>query len=535
MNHRLTLPIPRRRFFKSGLASAFGLGLAARFGRASEEASPAPAAAPAPPAPASAAPGGARRGLSASGSLERFGVQFDQIRREASDEELYRLLYAMPKGGDIHHHMAGGFLAERWFALASDRRRNGRQEFYTRVRLSRNSSANALTRRAGPHIFFWMTIRQSAYDELDAEAKREFKPMSDLSEEERAAWISSIKLDRDVEGRDEFFEYTWSRLNHLFSSIHVCSELVVENMRLMGAEGVRYLELMSGYEGWRDERGRLLPPEEADRFWRDRLARPDAAATGVTVKFKAMILRFAEDALDQARRHAAYVSGNSDLWVGIDMAGREDDNRGHPERFTETFDDLLREYPELNISIHAGESEKRDTHIFDTLRLGARRIGHGINLFRDPQTMQLMRGGPFLVEINLISNQLLDYVPELARHPFPLYLRQGIACCLNTDDRGMWDSNATDEWFVAIKRFNLSWREIVQLGRASLERSFLPPDERRRLIAELESELAAFVTAFGLPDWRAALARVPAETYGFGARHLGLDRLRRAVPFSGSL
>ena len=62
----------------------------------------------------------------------------------------------------------------------------------------------------------------------------------------------------------------------------------------------------------------------------------------------------------------------------------------------------------------------------------------------------------FLVEINLISNELLGYVPDLDKHPFPIYLRQGIPVCLNTDDRGMWHSNMTDEYYVAVSRYNLS-------------------------------------------------------------------------------
>ncbi|MEJ1972057.1 MAG: hypothetical protein WDM96_06160 [Lacunisphaera sp.] len=61
-----------------------------------------------------------------------------------------------------------------------------------------------------------------------------------------------------------------------------------------------------------------------------------------------------------------------------------------------------------------------------------------------------------LVEINLISNRLLEYTPDLAKHPFPEYLRTGIPVCLNTDDRGMWDSNLTDEYYTAVTTFNLS-------------------------------------------------------------------------------
>lgn len=181
-----------------------------------------------------------------------------------------------------------------------------------------------------------MTLHENAYNSLPKIIQADFKPMDELTEEEKAAWISSVVLDRKGEERDEFFEYTWSRLNHLLFNIHINTELVVENMQTFGAEGVRYLELMTFYDLWRDENNALLPADRAKAIWQNRLAQPDAMATGVKVRFKAAILRFADDAIEVTRRHFAYVHNNRDLWVGIDMAGREDDNRGFPSRFTES-------------------------------------------------------------------------------------------------------------------------------------------------------------------------------------------------------
>jgi len=68
-----------------------------------------------------------------------------------------------------------------------------------------------------------------------------------------------------------------------------------------------------------------------------------------------------------------------------------------------------------------------------------------------------MQDRKYLVEINLISNRLLEYAPNPARHPFPEYLRFGIPVCLNTDDPGAWDSNITDEYFSGV-----DMRQIVQ-------------------------------------------------------------------------
>ncbi len=447
---------------------------------------------------------------------------FERIKREATPEQLYRFLYAMPKGGDIHHHLGGGFLPRMWLAIATDRKRNGGQRFYTRYRITTRRTHPLLNQPGVSHVFLWRTLNEKNFRSLGEEFQKDLKPLEELDENEQQAWMSSVVLDETGEGRDEFFEYHWTRLGDLLSSIHVMSELTVQNMKLFGAEGVRYLEIQRGAFGYRDAGGELIPAKEADDFWEARLSERDALATGVTVRWQGIVLRFADDAEAMVRRYFAHMDTHRNHWVGINMAGREDDNRGHPRRFTEVYDEMLRRYPGMGISIHAGEAEKPDSHIRDTLRLGATRIGHGINLIRDEDTLLRMRDSRFVIEINLISNELLGYVPDVSQHPFPIYLRQGVPCCLNTDDRGMWDSNFTDEVFVAVSRFNLSWEELTMVARTSYAHCFADPELKANLTSAYESDLHAFVKQFSTANWQSVCDSVPAITHGYGKRVLGL-------------
>lgn len=451
------------------------------------------------------------------------GALFETMKREATPEQLYRFLYAMPKGGDLHHHLGGGFLPHMWWAIATDRQRNGGQRFYTRYRITSRQPHPLLNQPGVSHVFLWRTLNEKNFRSLGEEFQRDLKPLEELDENERKAWMSAVVLDEKGEGRDEFFEYHWTRLGDLLSSIHVMSELTVENMKRFGAEGVRYLEIQRGAFGYRDADGEQISAEEADDYWEARLAEKDALATGVTVRWQGIVLRFADDAEVMVRRYFAHMDTRRNHWVGINMAGREDDNRGYPRRFTKVYDEMLRRYPGIGISIHAGEAEKPDRHIRDTLRLGATRIGHGINLIRDEDTFLRMRDSRFVVEINLISNELLGYVPDPSQHPFPVYLRQGVPCCLNTDDRGMWDSNFTDEVFVAVSRFHLSWEEVVQLARTSYAHCFAEPELKASLTSAFESDLNAFAKQFSEANWQKVCDSVPAITHGYGKRVLGLQ------------
>jgi adenosine deaminase CECR1 len=336
----------------------------------------------------------------------------------------------------------------------------------------------------------------------------------------KAEWLSSLKLDRPGEGRNEFFDIIGPRIGEMRRDPYLFMDLLVETMRRYGAEGLRYLETQAGPSGFRDQEGNLIDVERGVQFFRDRLSRPDAIATGVTVRFQLAVDRSAPSAEEQLEGAYAFVDRHRELWTGINIVGREDDRRGYALRFLDTFRRMRRTYSGIHLSLHGGEVDSPGHEVRDTLLLGAERIGHGVNLIGDPDTMLLMRTGHYLVEVSLISNHLLEYTPDLAKHPFPEYLRFGIPVCLNTDDPGAWDSNLTDEYFTAVTTYNLTWDEIVQIGRNSLQYSFVEPAVKERLLAEYERAVQNFERKYKVEDWRSILARVRPEVSGYAARNL---------------
>jgi adenosine deaminase CECR1 len=449
-----------------------------------------------------------------------FAPRFDEIVSRATPVQLYALLYDMPKGGDLHNHAAGANRAEWMYAVCTDPARNGGETFYVRARF-------ADARDSVDPTALFRVIRATTFGMLPEGAKAEYAPLASLTPEERAGWYASTRLDGKGDGRLEFFSHIWPRLGQLNQCLPVATELLVENMKAFGAEHLSYLETQFVAEGMVDNDGRTIPDDEAVAFVKRRLSMPDVAATGVTVRFQRTILRFTPDAELRLADAYAFVDAHRDLWVGLNMAGIEENGRGYPLRFLETFRRMRARYPTLALSIHAGEMDGPDRHVRDTLLLGASRIGHGVNLIKDPDTLLLLQQTRrVLVEVNLISNRLLGYVPDLSAHPFPEYLRTGIPVCLNTDDRGMWDSNLTDEYYTAVTLFHLSWDEILRMGRDSISHSFVQPEVRERLLSEFDRRIADFEGRYGaVPLDRAlgALASVKPVAYGYARRTWGFD------------
>ncbi len=450
-----------------------------------------------------------------------FSVRFDALKAAATPAQLYTLLYDLPKGGDLHNH-SGSERPEWIYAICTDPARNGGDTFYTRAHFAAAADAIAPAKR-------FHNLRQSGYDRLPPEVRQEYVRFDALSRDERTAWCDSLRLDAPGEGRDEFFNVLWPRRGQIGSNLPVITEVLVENIKAFGAEHLAYLETQFEVDGVTDNAGRPIPIEEAVALVQRRLGQPDVVATGVTVRFQHALVRFFTDAEKQISEAYAFVDAHRDRWVGLNLVGIEENGRGYPRRFLATFRALRARYPTLALSIHAGEMDGNDSHIRDTLLLGASRIGHGVNLIQDPDTLLLLQQSRrVLVEVNLISNRLLEYTPDLTRHPFPEYLRTGVPVCLNTDDRGMWDSNLTDEYFTAVNTFNLSWDEIIELGRNSLSYSFAQPDVKAKLLADFHAQMAAFEKKYGsdaatAADALAKLATVKPVTYGYAKRTWDLE------------
>lgn len=437
---------------------------------------------------------------------------FEDFKQNASREELYVFLYNMPKGGDLHNHLSGSSLPIWWYETALAEAERG-YEYYTKVQINNCQVHN----KPGSYLLLFQNLLKQHWQQLDACEQGEYRRLRDLDANEKTAWLNSIELDRAGEGRREFFETHWQRLNDLRLNPYLMAELLVRNMQAFGDEGLLYLETQAGATGFQKPDGSLFEPDVVVALYQARLAEPDATATGVTVRLQEAILRFAPMAEEHLIYAYNFVATHPDLYVGLNMVGREDDGKGYPGRFLAVLR-KLRKNRDVPLSIHAGEVDEPNYHVRDTLLLGAKRIGHGLNLITDNATMLRMQHGPYLIEINLISNLLLEYVDNYQEHPFPEYLRTGIPVALSTDDRGMWNSNMTDEFFVAVTEFNLTWQEITQLTRNSIAYGFMEEPVKRQLLDTLEAKLRKFERQF-LTGSLSRVSKKTPERYAFLCRH----------------
>ena len=145
---------------------------------------------------------------------------------------------------------------------------------------------------------------------------------------------------------------------------------------------------------------------------------------------------------------------------------------------------LRSRYPGAHVTLHAGElvpglvapADLR-FHIREAVQVaGAERIGHGVDLVHEAGYVSLLRTMArrgVLVETPLTSNAQILGVHGRA-HPFWRYRAAGVPVALATDDPGVSRIDITHEYVFATQEYDLRWRDLKELARASLEHAFLP-------------------------------------------------------------
>jgi adenosine deaminase len=141
-------------------------------------------------------------------------------------------------------------------------------------------------------------------------------------------------------------------------------------------------------------------------------------------------------------------------------------------------------YPKTHISLHAGELEPGMVppdglrfHIRMAIETAhAERIGHGVDVMYEDRPYELLRemaANHVMVEINLTSNDVILGIAGY-EHPFRIYRKYKVPVALSTDDEGVSRIDLTHEYERAVLTFALSYADVKQLVRTSLEHSFLP-------------------------------------------------------------
>ncbi|CAE6526222.1 unnamed protein product [Rhizoctonia solani] len=141
-----------------------------------------------------------------------------------------------------------------------------------------------------------------------------------------------------------------------------------------------------------------------------------------------------------------------------------------------------------------GDEGLSESNLYDALLLGAKRIGHGVNLERHPLLMQMAKDRGIAVEVCPISNEVLGLTSP-AYHPLTTLLNHGIPVVLCPDNPAAYGyAGLSLDFFQAMiisKHSNLLG--LKQLAKQSLEYSTLNVKDKGLAYEAWERRWTAFV------------------------------------------
>ncbi|WP_454782857.1 adenosine deaminase family protein [Legionella sp. WA2022007384] len=426
-------------------------------------------------------------------SFSQANVQshFDQIKNDPN--ALYAFFKSMPKGGELHYHLAGGAYPEVMLELAA-------KDSYclntTNWNVSKTSSVcNGID-----------TKDLLNHPELYANTVR--------------SWSMKEFVPGKESGHDHFF-------NSFDKFIPIVAdhqpELVAAVLQTAAQQNEQYMELMilpdnahsssfgdmlKDTTSFNQKRKRLLANQdfqnninytvvESNRILQQTRrelgceTHPEKKACQIKVKFLYYSLR--EQSLDNlfAQTLNAFeavtqsIKSNGAL-VGVNLVQPEDGiiSLRDFRKQMQMYQYLHELYPQVNIALHAGElsqeivaPEDLDYHIHDALFTGqAQRIGHGVDIAHEnneEKTLNFMAKHHKAVEINLISNLKILKISG-RNHPLNFYLQHHVPVVLSTDDEGILRTNLTQQYVEAVLEHGLDYQTLKQINRNALTYAFVP-------------------------------------------------------------
>ena len=135
---------------------------------------------------------------------------------------------------------------------------------------------------------------------------------------------------------------------------------------------------------------------------------------------------------------------------------------------------------------HAGE-EGPPEYVWQALDLlHVRRIDHGVRAEEDPRLVERLVRDAVPLTVCPLSNVRLRVFDSMGDHNVRRLLQRGVRVTINSDDPAYFGGYIADNYLAIYRAFALTRDELTTFARNSIEATFLPADEQRVLLEELE-------------------------------------------------
>lgn len=201
---------------------------------------------------------------------------------------------------------------------------------------------------------------------------------------------------------------------------------------------------------------------------------------GISYKLILSFLRHLDEAsafrtLEQALPYKKWIAG-----VGLDSS-----ELGNPPSKFERVFAKAREDGFLVVA-HAGEEGPAE-YIWEALDLlKVVRVDHGNRCLDDPQLVKRLANSQIPLTLCPLSNLELKVVGDLKDHPIAKMMDKNLLVTVNSDDPAYFGGYMNENYLGIAQSLDLSKKQIAQLVKNGFKASWLPDDEKEKMLLKVE-------------------------------------------------
>ena len=439
-------------------------------------------------------------GVSSEAQTERY---FESIRKDPN--LLTAFLLEMPKGGDLHNHLSGSIYAETMIQWAKDEKQcvdpktlyltpslklsTGDPYCPAPTVLAETALANPLLYRSMIDAYSmrnWQLSGQSGHDHFFDTFDKFGAATHGNTGKMLAETANRAASQREVY-QELMFTPTGKPFGDMLNSDAVKAVKLTDDATPETLAAMRKALTENGLSKALQDAIQQANDAEKIRDAEMRCGSPGATpGCKLTQRYLFQVLRGLPREIVYAQMLLGFELAMADpRFVGLNMVMPEDyyvPMHDFPLHMR-MMQYLHSQYPNVHVTLHAGElveglvpPEGLRFHVRDSVEMaGAERIGHGVDALNETNALELlteMAKKNVMVEICLTSNDVILGVSG-SKHPLHDFMRAGVPVALATDDEGVSRSDMTHEYLKGVEDQSLSYRELKQMARTSLEHAFL--------------------------------------------------------------
>ncbi|XP_045770255.1 adenosine deaminase 2-A-like [Maniola jurtina] len=370
-----------------------------------------------------------------------FSKHFFDYKEEVKNSELFKIIQKMPKGAALHGHDTGILSPDYVVSLTY------LEDLFVCFEGKYIQFLFSLEMPTSPCNTEWQLMRDARYssgnvEKFDAVLRKYFTIVIDNPHE----------VYTDVNAVWSAFQQYFIATTGLFTYKPVWEKYFYDTLLAFREDNVMYVEIRSVLPELYDLYGTkygILDTAASYKMTHDQFMNDYPDFFGAKIIYAPLRSVDAKTVKEYIANAKILKKEFPDIIAGFDLVGQED--LGMPTK--EFFKILFEAGDELNYFFHSGETNwfgtTSDENLADAIALNTRRIGHGYAIIKHPLLMEEVKKRNIALEVNVISNAVLELVSDIRNHPLASFLAFNLPVVISSDDPGVWESEPlTHDFYV---------------------------------------------------------------------------------------